>query len=80
MNSEEAKAFVRRHFEDFVNRHDLSAADRNFAAGYQEHGSDVPPGLASRQKIEFAGFVIWRIAQGKLAERCAYLQAPHCVH
>src|SRR5258708_37111057 len=42
---EEAKVFVRRHFEDFVNRQDLSAADRNFAADYQEHGTDVPPGL-----------------------------------
>ena len=45
MTSDEAKDFVRRHFEDFVNRQDLSAADRNFAPDYQEHGSDVPPGL-----------------------------------
>jgi predicted SnoaL-like aldol condensation-catalyzing enzyme len=27
--------------------------------------------------IEFTGIVIWRIAGGKLAERWAYLQAPH---
>jgi hypothetical protein len=47
MNPEEAKTFVRRHFEEFVNRKDLSAADRNFAADYREHGSDVPPGLES---------------------------------
>jgi len=39
MRSEEAKAFVRRHIEDFVNRQEHSAAD------YQEHGIDVPPGL-----------------------------------
>ncbi len=45
MSTEESKTFVRRHFEDFVSRQDLSAADRNFAGGYQEHGSDVPPGL-----------------------------------
>src|SRR5713101_2914725 len=45
MRSEDAKAFVRRHFEDFVNCQDLSAADRNFAADYQEHGTDVPPDL-----------------------------------
>jgi ketosteroid isomerase-like protein len=32
------------------------------------------------QKIEFAGIVIWRIRDGKLAERWAYLQAPHPVH
>lgn len=126
MTSEEAKGFVRRHFEDFVNRQDLPAADRNFANDYQEHGADVPPGLPSGpegpkrylaaafqrfpdihvtiediiaegdkvvvrntwratdhesgQKIEFSGIVIWRIAEGKLAERWAYLQAPHPVH
>ena len=47
MKPEEAKQFVRQHFEEFVNRKDLSAADRNFAAEYIEHGSDVPPGLPS---------------------------------
>jgi ketosteroid isomerase-like protein len=31
------------------------------------------------QKIEFGGIVIWRIREGKLAERWAYLQAPHPV-
>lgn len=126
MNSEEAEAFVRRHFEDFVNRQDLSAADRNFATDYREHGTDVPAGLPpgpegpkqylaaafkrfpdihvtiediisegdrvavrntwratdrdSGQKIEFSGIVIWRIAEGKLAERWAFLQAPHPIH
>jgi predicted ester cyclase len=122
MTIEEAKDFVRRHFEDFVNRQDLAAADRNFSEDYQEHGSDVPPGLPagpegpkqylaaafqrfpdihvtiedmvaegdkvvvrntwratdhqSGQRIEFGGIVIWRISEGKLAERWAYLQAP----
>jgi predicted SnoaL-like aldol condensation-catalyzing enzyme len=126
MNSEDAKAFVRRHFEEFVNRQDLSAAERNFAAEYQEHRTDVPPDLPpgpsgpkqylaaafqrfpdihvtiediiaegdrvvvrntwratdqkAGQKIEFSGIVIWRISQGKLAERWAYLQTPHPVH
>lgn len=125
LTPEDAKAFVRRHFEDFVNRQDLSAADRNFAPDYQEHGSDVPPGLPAgpegpkqylaaafrrfpdihvtiediiaegdrvvvrntwratdsqtQQRIAFRGIVIWRIAQGKLAERWAYLEAPHPV-
>lgn len=123
MSPEEAKQFVRDHFEHFVNRQDLSAADRNFAPDYQEHGSDAPPGAPpgpegpkqylaaafrrfpdihvtiediiaegdkvvvrntwratdsqSGQKIEFSGIVIWRLAGGKLAERWAYLQAPH---
>ena len=126
MDSQEAKAFVRRHFQDFVNRQDLSAADRNFSADYREHGTDVPLGLPAGpdgpkkylaaafkrfpnihvtiediiaegdrvvvrntwratdretgQKIEFGGIVIWRIAAGKLAERWAYLQAPHTIH
>ncbi len=42
MSPEEAKVFVRRHFEEFVNRKDLSVADRNFAPGYREHGTDAP--------------------------------------
>jgi len=32
------------------------------------------------EAIEFTGIVIWRIASGKLAERWAYLQAPHPIH
>ena len=122
---EEMKQFVRQHFEDFVNRKDLEAAERNFASDYQEHGADVPPGLPSGpagpkqylaaafrrfpdihvtiediigegdrvvvrntwratdstkgQRIEFKGIVIWRVANGKLAERWAYLQAPYPV-
>jgi predicted SnoaL-like aldol condensation-catalyzing enzyme len=46
MTTEEAKAFVRRHFEDFVNQQDFSAADRNFAGEYQEHGADAPRNAA----------------------------------
>jgi predicted SnoaL-like aldol condensation-catalyzing enzyme len=43
MTIEEMKAFVRQHFEDFVNKQDLSAGDRNFGSDYQEHGTDAPP-------------------------------------
>lgn len=126
MTTDRAKQFVLQHFEDFVNRQDLTAADRNFAADYQEHGSDAPAGagpgpegpkkylaaafqrfpdihvtiediIAEGEKvvvrntwratdsktstrIEFSGIVIWRIVNGKLAERWAYLDAPHVVH
>jgi predicted SnoaL-like aldol condensation-catalyzing enzyme len=126
MSIEENKHFVRNHFEQFVNKKDLSAADRNFAPNYREHGSDAspdsPPGpegpkpyLAaafkrfpdihvmiediiaegdkdvvrntwratdsqSKARIEFGGIVIWRIANGQLAERWAFLSAPHPVH
>ena len=126
MTTEEAKSFVRKHFDDFVNKKDLDAADRNFAPDYREHGADAPKGSApgpagpkqylaaaferfpdihvtiedivaegdkvmvrntwratdrhSGQRIEFGGIVIWRIAGGKLAERWAYLEAPHPVY
>jgi predicted ester cyclase len=45
MTHEEAKDFVRRHFEDFVNRKNLDVADVNFAPEFVDHGSDVPPNL-----------------------------------
>lgn len=45
MTTEDAKAFVLPHFEDIVNRQDLTAADRNFASDYEEHGDDAPFGL-----------------------------------
>jgi predicted SnoaL-like aldol condensation-catalyzing enzyme len=32
---------------------------------------------ANGQQIEFGGIVIWRVAEGQLMERWAYLQAPH---
>jgi len=31
-------------------------------------------------RIEFSGIVMWRIVNGKLAERWTYLDAPHPVH
>jgi hypothetical protein len=45
MTDAEAWAFVRRHGEEFINRQDLSAADRIFAPDFRDHGTDVPPGL-----------------------------------
>lgn len=40
----EMKAFVRNHFEEFVNRKNPGIADVNFAPEFVDHGSDVPPG------------------------------------
>jgi hypothetical protein len=34
MSIEDNKTFVRRHFEEFVNRKNLDAADHNFASDY----------------------------------------------
>jgi uncharacterized protein YbjT (DUF2867 family)/predicted SnoaL-like aldol condensation-catalyzing enzyme len=45
MTIEEMKAFVRNHFDEFVNRKNLDIADVNFAPEFVDHGSDVPPGL-----------------------------------
>lgn len=32
---------------------------------------------ASKQRLEFSGIVIWRIANRRIAERWAYLESPH---
>lgn len=45
-SQEELKEFIRNHFDDFVNRKDLGAADRNFATTFIDHGDDLPPNLA----------------------------------
>jgi predicted SnoaL-like aldol condensation-catalyzing enzyme len=42
---EEMKAFVRNHFEQFVNRKNLDIGDVNFAPEFIDRGSDVPPGI-----------------------------------
>jgi predicted ester cyclase len=44
MSLEEMKAFIRDHFEQFVNRKNLDIADVNFAPDFVDHGADVPPG------------------------------------
>lgn len=34
---------------------------------------------ASKQRLEFSGIVIWRIANRQIVERWAYLESPHPV-
>ncbi len=41
---EEAKSFVRNHFEEFVNHKNFAIGKVNFAAEFVDHGTDVPPG------------------------------------
>ena len=125
MTHAEMKEFIRNHFEEFVNRKNVSIAEVNFAPGFVDHGADVPPGLppgpagamqyvgaalkkvpdlrvniedliaeddkvvvrnhwtgtdaASKQRLEFSGIVIWRIANRQIVERWAYLETPHPV-
>jgi len=123
MSHAEMKEFIRNHFEQFVNRKNLSVVELNFAPGFVDHGADVPPGLApgregaieyvgaalkkvpdlrvtiedmiaeddkvvvrnhwigtdaaTKQRLEFSGIVIWRIASRQILERWAYLESPH---
>lgn len=125
MTHAEMTAFVRDHFDEFVNRKNLDIADVNFAPEFVDHGTDVPPGMppgpagakayvgaaykrfpdihvdildliaeddrvvvrnrwtgtetATGIRYEFSGIVIWRIAHRQLAERWAYLSAPHAL-
>jgi ketosteroid isomerase-like protein len=103
------------HFEDFVNKHDLGAIDRNMAEDFVDHdgpdggtadraadralmarlhalfpdlGVEVKDAVAqgdkvvvrnlwtgtnarTGQRMEFHGFVMWRIAGGRIVERWA---------
>jgi predicted SnoaL-like aldol condensation-catalyzing enzyme len=123
MTHEQARKFIRDHFEEFVNRKNVQIGNVNFAPDFVDHGADVPPGMPPgpagaieyvsaalkrypdlhvriedmiaeddkvvvrnhwtgtdsqrRKRLEFRGIVIWRIAAGKIAERWAYLEAPH---
>ena len=45
MTHNEMKAFIRDHFEQFVNKQNLGIADVNFAENFIDHGADVPPGM-----------------------------------
>jgi predicted SnoaL-like aldol condensation-catalyzing enzyme len=42
---EEARQFVRNHFEQFVNQRNIAIGKVNFAPEFIDRGSDVPPGL-----------------------------------
>jgi predicted ester cyclase len=56
MTTDEMKLLVCRHFEDFVNNQDPTAAERNFAPEYEEHGSDSPRGSGGSKTISAAAF------------------------
>ncbi len=45
MTHEEARAFIRNHFEEFVNRKNVQIGNVNFAADFVDRGADVPPGM-----------------------------------
>ncbi len=112
---------VTGHFEDFVNRKDLGAIERNMTEDFVDHdgpGGKVADRAADRammagmhalfpdlhvevkdciaqgdkvvvrnlwigtnaktgQRMEFHGFVLWRISGGKIAERWATVTPIH---
>ncbi len=112
---ERNRRFVIDHFDDFVNKKDLDAIDRNMAPDFLDHDGpggkptdragdrammaamhrlfpdlhvEVEDALAegdkvvvrnlwigtnaqTGQRMEFHGFVLWRIADGKIVERWA---------
>ena len=62
MTLTEAKEFVRSHFEEFVNRKNLAIGNVNFAPGFVDHGSDVPPGTlpGPAGAIQYVGSALQR--------------------
>ena len=119
--SDRNKCLVIEHFEDFVNRKDLGAIDRNMTPGFLDHDGpggkptdrdgdrammaamhklfpdlrvEVRDAIAEADKVvvrnlwngtnaqtgqrmEFHGFVLWRIEGGKIAERWATVTPLH---
>jgi predicted SnoaL-like aldol condensation-catalyzing enzyme len=54
---------------------DLIAEDDKVVVRNRWTGTDA----ASKQRLEFSGIVIWRIANRRIVERWAYLESPHPV-
>jgi predicted ester cyclase len=63
-----------KRFPDLhVDIEDMIAEDDKVAVRNHWTATDSQTG----KKLEFRGIVIWRIAQRKIVERWAYLEAPH---
>lgn len=72
-----AKQYVGGAYKRFPDIHveieDLIAEGDKVVVRNRWTGTDAKSG----QKIEFKGIVIWRVENRRLAERWAYLEAPH---
>ena len=55
---------------------DMIAEDDKVVVRNRWTGTDA----ASKQRLEFSGIVIWRIADRQIVERWAYLESPHPAH
>jgi predicted ester cyclase len=71
-----AKQYVASTLQKFPDMHvtieDMIAEDNKVVVRNVWRCTDP----ASRKKLQFGGIVIWRIADGRIAERWAYLEAP----
>ncbi len=45
MTHDEAREFIRNHFEEFVNKKNVQIGNVNFSANFVDRGADVPPGM-----------------------------------
>jgi len=74
-----ARQYVGGALERFPDMHvtieDVIAEDDRVVVRNTWQGTD----RASGRKLRFGGIVIWRMANGKLAERWAYLETPKSV-
>src|ERR1700731_2149822 len=59
-----------------VSIEDLIAEDDKVVGRNHWTGTDA----ASKQRLEFSGIVIWRIANRQIVERWAYLESPRPAH
>ena len=59
-----------------VSTEDLIAEDDKVVVRNHWTGADA----ASKQRLEFSGIVIWRIANRQIVERWAYLESPRPAH
>jgi predicted ester cyclase len=120
LTPDQMKEFVRRHFEDFVNKRNAAVIQKNMTSDFYDHNGPgnkptnrdgdeqmmvamykTMPDLhltiedmiaegdkvicrnvwrwtdpVSQKKMEFHGFVLWRFAGGKIAERWATVTQP----
>jgi len=56
-----------------VSIEDIIAEDDKVVVRNHWTGTDA----ATKQRLEFSGIVIWRIATRQILERWAYLETPH---
>ena len=69
MTHSEMKEFIRKHFEEFVNRKNLRIGEANFAPEFIDHGADVPPGMppGPAGAIQYVGAALKKVPDMRVA-------------